>query len=123
MPDALSRQNRAICAVYTGRLNEAKDLLQSLVNDKISADLVVFNLSMTFELLSDRARSMKFGLAEQLAQQDGQPLMAESSLGVSREASMSFGGSGARLSLSFCNARDHPKTSLLSRVRFKGTLQ
>ena len=71
IPDALVRQNRAICAVYAGRLNEGKDLLQSLVDDKITPKTVIFNLSTAFELLSDRARNMKLELAETIAARDG----------------------------------------------------
>ena len=69
--DALARQNQAICLVYAGRLNEAKELLQSLVDDRITPKTVVFNLSIAFDLLSDKSRSMKLGLADTLAGRDG----------------------------------------------------
>lgn len=71
LSDALARQNQAICSVYAGRLNEAKELLQSLVEDHINPRTVVFNLSIAFDLLSDKSRSVKLGLAHTLAERDG----------------------------------------------------
>lgn len=69
--DGLARQNQAICSLYAGRLNEAKELLQSLVEDHITPKTVLFNLSIAFDLLSDKSRSMKLDLADILAERDG----------------------------------------------------
>lgn len=70
IPATLAAQNRAVCALYSGRLSEARDLLEGLVADGVASSTLVFNLSTVFELVSERARNLKIGLAERLAQRN-----------------------------------------------------
>ncbi|KAK2767835.1 hypothetical protein FQN54_003996 [Arachnomyces sp. PD_36] len=67
--EALITQNLAVCLLYTGELNEARELLESLVATYHSFSSLTFNLSTIYELCSDKSRTLKLGLAEKLAKQ------------------------------------------------------
>jgi thioredoxin-like negative regulator of GroEL len=65
--DAMIAQNLAVCLVYTGRISEAKDVLENLVDEVAPFHSMVFNLSTVYELCTERNRDRKMGLAGKLA--------------------------------------------------------
>ncbi|KAG5296829.1 hypothetical protein I7I48_05766 [Histoplasma ohiense] len=66
---ALIIQNLAVCLLYTGKLNESRDLLESLVNNNYSFQSLTFNLATIYELCSEKSRLLKSNLTERIAQQ------------------------------------------------------
>ncbi|RHZ67486.1 uncharacterized protein CDV56_104068 [Aspergillus thermomutatus] len=66
---ALISQNLAVCLLYSGQLNEARQILESLVAANHSFGSLVFNLSTVYELCSDKAGILKTSLAESVAKQ------------------------------------------------------
>ncbi|RHZ74461.1 hypothetical protein CDV55_108126 [Aspergillus turcosus] len=66
---ALISQNLAVCLLYTGQLNEARQILESLVAANHLFGSLVFNLSTVYELCSDKAGILKTTLAESVAKQ------------------------------------------------------
>jgi len=69
--DAMITQNLAVCLVYTGRIAEAKDILEKLVDDSAPFHSMVFNLSTVYELCTERNRDKKVELASKLAKRKG----------------------------------------------------
>ena len=69
--DALAAQNRAVCALYTGRLGEARELLEALAERGIGARALLFNLTTVYELCTERSRALKEELAERVAGWEG----------------------------------------------------
>ncbi|KAL4928377.1 uncharacterized protein BDV17DRAFT_94847 [Aspergillus undulatus] len=67
--DAIISQNLAVCLLYTGRLSEAREVLESLVQAQHSFSSLVFNLATVYELCSDKAVQLKQGLVEAVAKQ------------------------------------------------------
>ncbi|PGH17790.1 hypothetical protein AJ79_00931 [Helicocarpus griseus UAMH5409] len=67
--EALIVQNLAVCLLYTGNLNESRDLLESLVNNNYSFQSLTFNLATIYELCSERSRFLKSNLTERIANQ------------------------------------------------------
>ncbi|KAF7714606.1 Uncharacterized protein PECH_008326 [Penicillium ucsense] len=67
--NALTGQNLAVCLVYCGRLDEARELLETQVRANNSFGSLLFNLSTLYELCSDSAVSMKRQLAATVAEQ------------------------------------------------------
>ncbi|KAK1139609.1 hypothetical protein N8T08_000614 [Aspergillus melleus] len=67
--EAMISQNMAVCLLYTGRLNEAREVLESLVQTNQSFYSLVFNLSTVYELCSDKADKLKTTLVDTVAQQ------------------------------------------------------
>jgi tetratricopeptide (TPR) repeat protein len=65
--DAMIRQNLAVCLVYTGRIADAKDILEGLVDESAPFHSMVFNLSTVYELCTERNREKKVALASKLA--------------------------------------------------------
>ncbi|MCJ1307474.1 hypothetical protein MMC25_001120 [Agyrium rufum] len=63
-------QNLAVCLLYEGKIAEARETLQSLIDQGNSLSTLLFNLSTIFELCSDRSKGMKLELAEKIATQD-----------------------------------------------------
>ncbi|KAH8146474.1 uncharacterized protein LAJ45_09420 [Morchella importuna] len=59
--------NEAVCLLYTGRLEEARAVLEGLVDEGKVAAGGVFNLATVYELCSDASRGLKMGLAERVA--------------------------------------------------------
>ncbi|KAH7088150.1 hypothetical protein FB567DRAFT_548242 [Paraphoma chrysanthemicola] len=71
--DAMIAQNLAVCLVYTGRIAEAKHLLEGLVGSGPAFHAMVFNLSTVYELCTERNRDRKVELAGKLAaRRDGE---------------------------------------------------
>ncbi|EAW09637.1 uncharacterized protein ACLA_038480 [Aspergillus clavatus NRRL 1] len=66
---ALISQNLAVCLLYSGKLNEARQTLESLVAENQSFGSLIFNLATVYELCSDKAAVLKATLAESVAQQ------------------------------------------------------
>ena len=82
LPATLARTNQAVISLYSGHLNEARDILEDLVEEAVgkkeggagSAGIpatLLFNLATCYELLTDRARGLKTGLAEKVAGLEG----------------------------------------------------
>ncbi|KAI9870318.1 MAG: hypothetical protein M1830_004381 [Pleopsidium flavum] len=67
--NAMITQNLAVCLLYTGRLNEARKLLESLVEEGHSFHSLTFNLSTIYELCTEKARALKLDLTEKMAAQ------------------------------------------------------
>ncbi|EEH44259.1 uncharacterized protein PADG_00548 [Paracoccidioides brasiliensis Pb18] len=67
--EALIAQNLAVCLLYTGKLNESRELLESLVNNNHSFQSLTFNLATIYELCSERSRYLKSDLTERVASQ------------------------------------------------------
>ncbi|KAH3973292.1 hypothetical protein HBI26_105060 [Parastagonospora nodorum] len=65
--DAMVAQNLAVCLVYTGRISEAKTVLETLVDQSAPFHSMVFNLSTVYELCTERNRDRKMSLAGKLA--------------------------------------------------------
>ena len=71
LPKSSINQNLAVCLLYTGKIEEARSVLESLISEGFSFPTLLFNLSTIFELCTDRAKSMKIELAERLARVGG----------------------------------------------------
>ncbi|KAL2868275.1 uncharacterized protein BJX67DRAFT_52200 [Aspergillus lucknowensis] len=67
--DATVSQNLAVCLLYTGQLNEARNVLESLIYTHHSFSSLVFNLATVYELCSDKSMQLKTGLVEAIAKQ------------------------------------------------------
>ncbi|KAF2139352.1 uncharacterized protein K452DRAFT_300405 [Aplosporella prunicola CBS 121167] len=69
--DPMIRQNRAVCLLYVGRILEARETLQNMVEE--SADsaaafhALTFNLSTIYELCTERSRERKLELVDKVA--------------------------------------------------------
>ncbi|KAJ5095493.1 hypothetical protein NUU61_004849 [Penicillium alfredii] len=66
---ALIAQNLAVCLLYAGELDEARQLLESQVSANHSFSSLVFNLSTVYELCFDSAAQLKGQLAATIAKQ------------------------------------------------------
>ncbi|PLN79840.1 hypothetical protein BDW42DRAFT_119094 [Aspergillus taichungensis] len=67
--EAMVKQNLAVCLLYTARLNDAREILESLVQENHSFGGLVFNLATVYELCSDKSSKLKTGLVETVARQ------------------------------------------------------
>ncbi|KAI9372685.1 hypothetical protein BJX61DRAFT_428710 [Aspergillus egyptiacus] len=67
--DAVISQNLAVCLLYTGRLSEARQILETLVQTSHCFASLVFNLATVYELCSDKAMQLKHELVETIAKQ------------------------------------------------------
>jgi len=65
--DEMYAQNLAVCLLYSGQLDEARDILEQLVDSGKSFHALTFNLSTVYELCSDGSRPLKLKLAERVA--------------------------------------------------------
>lgn len=66
---AIISQNMAVCLLYIGRLNEARETLESLVRGGQSFGSLIFNLSTVYELCSDKSGQLKAGLVDLVAKE------------------------------------------------------
>ncbi|TVY85643.1 hypothetical protein LAWI1_G008669, partial [Lachnellula willkommii] len=64
---AMYRQNLAVCLLYLGRMDHAKETLESLIDSHHNFHALTFNLSTIYELCTERSRALKIGLAERVA--------------------------------------------------------
>jgi tetratricopeptide (TPR) repeat protein len=67
--DTMISHNLAVCLLYTGRMKEARDMLEKAVEatDTVPFPSLLFNLCTIYELCTERARDMKTRLAERVA--------------------------------------------------------
>jgi hypothetical protein len=67
--DSVICQNLAICLLYTGRVNEAHQVLEIAVahSASVPSHSLLFNLCTVYELCNERAREMKARLTERVA--------------------------------------------------------
>ncbi|KAI1503810.1 hypothetical protein F5X99DRAFT_374485 [Biscogniauxia marginata] len=63
--------NLAVCLLYTGRMEEGRDILEDMVGEGQTSHTLLFNLTTMYELCTDRAKVLKLRLAERVA--DMQP--------------------------------------------------
>ncbi|KAF9871378.1 hypothetical protein CkaCkLH20_11025 [Colletotrichum karsti] len=68
--DEMIGVNMAVCLLYTGKLTEARALLEDLVSNGYSSHTLLFNLSTTYELCTERNRNLKLRLVEKVAELD-----------------------------------------------------
>lgn len=64
----LFSQNLSACLLYTGRIAEARSILESIARDTTVFPVLLFNLSTVYELCTERAVQRKAGLSQHLAQ-------------------------------------------------------
>ncbi|EEP82507.1 conserved hypothetical protein [Uncinocarpus reesii 1704] len=62
-------QNLAVCLLYIGKLNESKEILESLIGNNKSFQSLTFNLATIYELCSENSGNLKVGLTEQISKQ------------------------------------------------------
>ncbi|KAL5357834.1 hypothetical protein BJX96DRAFT_28268 [Aspergillus floccosus] len=67
--ESMISQNLAVCLLYTGQLNEARQVLEELVRENNSFGSLVFNLSTVYELCSDKSPNMKAELVDVISKQ------------------------------------------------------
>ncbi|TGZ81447.1 hypothetical protein EX30DRAFT_340730 [Ascodesmis nigricans] len=61
------KANWAVCLLYQGKLKEAREVLEELIEEGKSWPAVVFNLATVYELCGDGSRKLKTELAEKVA--------------------------------------------------------
>ncbi|KAL8726702.1 MAG: hypothetical protein Q9166_006570 [cf. Caloplaca sp. 2 TL-2023] len=64
----LAKQNLAVCLLYTGRLTETQQILDSLIDENHAFYALTFNLATVYELSTDRSKEKKTQLAERVAE-------------------------------------------------------
>ncbi|CAI7678594.1 hypothetical protein N7533_007059 [Penicillium manginii] len=74
---ALVAHNLAVCLLYTGQLDEARQLLESQISANHSFSSLIFNLSTVYELCSDNAGQLKGQLAATIS---NQPISGQTNL-------------------------------------------
>ncbi|KAL4896972.1 hypothetical protein BDV59DRAFT_82443 [Aspergillus ambiguus] len=67
--ESMISQNLAVCLLYTGQLNEARQVLEGLLQANHSFGSLVFNLSTVYELCSDKSAKMKTDLVHAISRQ------------------------------------------------------
>ena len=60
-------QNLAVCLLYTGRMSEAREIFETLIQEGNAFHALTFNLCTIYELCTDRSRAAKIGLADKVA--------------------------------------------------------
>ncbi|KAI1453457.1 hypothetical protein F4805DRAFT_470055 [Annulohypoxylon moriforme] len=65
--DEMVGVNLAVCLLYTGKMAEAKDILEGLVDAGDTSHTLLFNLTTMYELCTDRHKNLKMKLAERVA--------------------------------------------------------
>ncbi|KAI0882821.1 uncharacterized protein GGS22DRAFT_190802 [Annulohypoxylon maeteangense] len=65
--DEMVGVNLAVCLLYTGKMAEAKDVLEGLVEAGDTSHTLLFNLTTMYELCTDRHKNIKMKLAERVA--------------------------------------------------------
>lgn len=67
-------QNLSACLLYTGRITEARDILEGIAKETAAFPALLFNLSTVYELCTERAVERKTALSQHLAQQAPLPI-------------------------------------------------
>lgn len=65
---ALAKQNLAVVSLYQGNIQQAKEILETLVDEGHSFQTLTINMATVYDLTTDKARESKMGLAEKIAQ-------------------------------------------------------
>ncbi|KAI2606584.1 hypothetical protein GGR54DRAFT_644199 [Hypoxylon sp. NC1633] len=65
--DEMVGVNLAVCLLYTGKMPDAKDVLEGLVDGGHTSHALLFNLTTMYELCTDRHKNLKVKLAERIA--------------------------------------------------------
>lgn len=65
--DEMVGVNLAVCLLYTGKMAEAKEVLEGLVDAGDTSHTLLFNLTTMYELCTDRHKNLKMKLAERVA--------------------------------------------------------
>ncbi|EHK24226.1 uncharacterized protein TRIVIDRAFT_146019 [Trichoderma virens Gv29-8] len=73
LPDEMIGVNQAVCLIYLGRIQEGRNILEKLVDSGFSSHTLLFNLSTTYELCSERNRILKARLTEKVASMEQSP--------------------------------------------------
>ncbi|KAK5996722.1 Trafficking particle complex subunit 12-like protein [Cladobotryum mycophilum] len=71
--DEMIGVNTAVCLLYLGKIQDARTILEGLVNSGLSSHTLLFNLSTIYELCAEKNRNLKLKLAEQVASLDESP--------------------------------------------------
>jgi trafficking protein particle complex subunit 12 len=66
---SLSTTNLAVALLYAGDLKQSKQMLEELLQKGMRFPTLLFNLATIFELCTEKARTMKVQLAEDVAKQ------------------------------------------------------
>jgi hypothetical protein len=69
--DVTSKNNMAVALVYAGEMKKAREVLESMIDAGGAFPVLLFNLATIFELSSEKARTLKANLVEEVAQLDG----------------------------------------------------
>jgi trafficking protein particle complex subunit 12 len=67
----VAQQNLALAFLYAGRLNNARQLLESAISQGEGFASLTFNLATIYELCSEKSRDLKMSLAEKMASRTG----------------------------------------------------
>ncbi|KAK2007984.1 hypothetical protein LZ32DRAFT_33356 [Colletotrichum eremochloae] len=73
LEDEMVGVNLAVCLLYTGKLTEARSVFEDMVNNGYSSHTLLFNLSTTYELCTERNRNLKLRLVDKVAELDEIP--------------------------------------------------
>lgn len=65
--DGLAASNLAVALLYTGRIGEAKDILESFTQQSAAFPGLLYNLSTVYELCTEQAVHQKAALAQRMA--------------------------------------------------------
>ncbi|KAI5815776.1 hypothetical protein BZA77DRAFT_315082 [Pyronema omphalodes] len=65
--DEVSRNNAAVCWLYLGKLEEARKILEGLVEEGKVSEGLIFNLATVYELCGETSKTLKLQLAEKVA--------------------------------------------------------
>ncbi|KAI1762963.1 hypothetical protein GGR53DRAFT_499511 [Hypoxylon sp. FL1150] len=65
--DEMVGVNLTVCLLYTGKMAEARDILERLVDTGQTSHTLLFNLTTMYELCTDRHKNLKMRLAERVA--------------------------------------------------------
>ncbi|KAI0165990.1 hypothetical protein GGR57DRAFT_496270 [Xylariaceae sp. FL1272] len=65
--DEMVSVNLAVCLLYTGKMFQARDILEDLVDKGYASHTLLFNLTTMYELCTDRSKSLKMKLADRVA--------------------------------------------------------
>ncbi|KAL7792103.1 hypothetical protein V8C37DRAFT_380768 [Trichoderma ceciliae] len=71
--DEMVGVNQAVCLIYIGRIQEGRTVLEKLVDSGLSSHTLLFNLSTTYELCSERNRILKARLTDKVANMEESP--------------------------------------------------
>ena len=78
--NAIVQQNLAVNYLYTGRLAEARDLMECAVDDGEGYGSLTFNLATIYELSYEKSRDLKMALADRVASRAGTMLKSRGKL-------------------------------------------